>query len=126
MERNSEHPVREPVGFNSERRASIRFALSLAVGYSVSDRRVPAKEGTGRTIDLSSSGLSFTTDGPLLTGQRLKASIDWPGLLDGRTRLQLVMSGVVVRADSTVIAVRIKRHQFRTRRVGPKAGPLGG
>ena len=128
MERNSKHPRQEPPGCGPERRASTRFALALEVGYTVSDRRarVPAKTGTGRTVDVSSSGLSFTTDRHLLTGQRLKASIDWPVLLDGTTRLQLVLSGVVVRTDSTVVAVRIKRHEFRTRRVGPEAGPLDG
>ena len=126
MECNNENWVREPRAFSPERRASIRFALTLTIGFTVSDRRVPVKTGKGSTIDLSSSGLSFTTDRPLLTGQRLKASIDWPVLLGGKTRLQLVMSGVVVRADSAVVAVRISRHEFRTRRVGPNTGsPYG-
>jgi len=66
-----------------ERRGSIRFALSLEVSYTVLARRKPVRKGAGRTIDLSSSGLSFSTDGPLLTGQRLEVSIDWPVLLDG-------------------------------------------
>ena len=107
-----------------ERRGSIRFALSLEVSYTVLARRKPVRKGAGRTIDLSSSGLSFSTDGPLLTGQRLEVSIDWPVLLDGAIKLQLVMSGVVVRADIIAIGLRIKRHEFRTRRVGLKAGPL--
>jgi len=119
VERNSEQAAREPRGFSPERRRSIRFAMTLEVGFTVSGRRVPVKSGKGRTIDLSSSGLSFTTDRPVLAGQRLRASIDWPVLLEGTTRLQLVMSGVVVRSDSAGIAVRIKRHEFRTRRPGP-------
>ena len=115
MERNSGHPLREPPGFRPERRASIRFALTLEVDYTVSDHRVPVKTGTGRTVDLSSSGLSFTADRPPITGQTLKASIDWPVLLDGKTRLQLVMSGVVVRTNGPAVALRIERHEFRTR-----------
>jgi hypothetical protein len=125
-ERNSEHAVREPLGFSPERRASIRFALRVEVGFTVSDRGVPVKTGKGRTIDLSSSGLSFTTDRPLLTGQRLKASIDWPVSLGGAAKMRLVLSGVVVRADSAVIAVRIERYEFRTRRVGPNTGSPDG
>jgi hypothetical protein len=100
-----------------ERRGSIRFALSLEVSYTVLARRKPVRKGAGRTIDLSSSGLSFSTDGPLLTGQRLEVSIDWPVLLDGATKLQLVMSGVVARTNGTAAALQIQRHQFRTRRV---------
>ncbi len=45
------------------------------------------------------SGLSFTADRPLLTGQKLEVAIDWTVLLDGGVRLQLVMSGVVVRTS---------------------------
>jgi hypothetical protein len=80
--------------------------------------------GSGRTIDLSSSGLSFTADKPLETGQKLDVSIDWPALLDGGVKLQLIVSGVVVRTDGTTTALQIRRHEFRTRRVGLKAVPL--
>ena len=116
--------MRIPKGASTERRAGTRFALSLGVSYAVLDRRAIVRTGSGRTIDLSSSGLSLTTNQPLLPGQNLDVSIDWPVLLDGAIKLQLVMSGIVVRADTTVIGLRIKRHEFRTRRVGPKAGSL--
>ena len=76
--------------------------------------------GSGRTIDLSSSGLSFTADRPLLTGQRLQVSIDWPVLLDGGVKIQLIISGVVVRTNGTATAVEIQQHEFKTRRVGLK------
>jgi hypothetical protein len=78
-----------------------------------------AEIGSGRTIDMSSSGLSFTADTPLSIGQRLHMSIDWPVLLDGGVQLQLVASGVVVRTDGAVTALRMDRHEFRTRRAGP-------
>src|ERR1039457_1753509 len=73
------------------------------------------KTGSGRSIDLSSSGLSFTADALPPTGQRLEVAIDWPVLLDGAVRLQLVMSGLVVRTSGTTTAVRIQRHDFKTR-----------
>jgi hypothetical protein len=80
--------------------------------------------GSGRTIDLSRSGLSFTADRALQAGQKLDVSIDWPVLLDGRVQLQLIMSGVVVRTSGTLTALRIQRHEFRTRPVGPRIAPL--
>jgi hypothetical protein len=69
---------------------------------------------------MSKSGLSFTTDRPLPVGQKLDVSIDWPVLLDGDVQLQLVASGVVVRRDEALIAMRIERHEFRTRGAGAK------
>jgi hypothetical protein len=42
---------------------------------SSSNRRVPVEMGSGRTIDPSSSGLSFTTNQPLLPGQKLDFSL---------------------------------------------------
>ena len=80
---------------------------------AVSDRRQPGEMGSGRTMDLSSSGLCFSTDTPLSPGQRLDVSIDWPALLDGGVHLQLIISGVVVRTNGTVTAVQIQRHEFR-------------
>jgi hypothetical protein len=79
--------------------------------------------GSGRTIDLSSSGLSFPADRSLETGQKLDVSIDWPALLDGGVKLQLIVSGVVVRTAGTATALQIRRHEFKTRHVGLKVVP---
>lgn len=95
-----------------------RFRLALQVRYAVTGR-VPTEAGVGRTIDMSSSGLRFNADKPLETGQRLDVSIDWPVLLDGGVQLQLIVSGTVVRSNGIETALRIERHEFRTRRVRP-------
>lgn len=95
-----------------------RFRLALQVRYAATGR-LPTEPGVGRTIDMSSSGLRFNADKPLATGQRLDVSIDWPVLLDGGVQLQLIVSGTVVRSNGTEIALRIERHEFRTRRVRP-------
>ena len=97
--------------------------MNLEVRYNVIGHRGPAENGSGRTIDMSSSGLSFTADRPRLVGQNLDVSIDWPARLDGDVQLQVVVSGVVVRTDGAVIALRIERHEFRTRRAGARAMP---
>jgi len=115
--------VRLPKGPSSERRASVRFPLNLEVRYNVAGCRGPDESGSGRTIDMSSSGLSLTADRPLSIGQKLDLSIDWPVLLDGAVQLQLVLSGVVVRTTRAVTALRIERHEFRTRRVGLRVVP---
>jgi PilZ domain len=123
MERVSEQRVRLPRDENPERRVSTRFPLTLEVRYAVLGHGGPAETGTGRTIDLSSSGLSFTAERPLETGQRIDVSIDWPVLLGGGVQLQLIMSGQVVRSNGSATALQIERHEFRTRRGRQKAEP---
>ena len=123
MGRESKRQARLPGDTGPERRSSTRFPLTLALRFAVSGRRAPEEMGSGRTIDLSSSGLSFTADRLLFPGQRLDVSIDWPALLDGGVQLQLMISGMVVRTDGTVTALQIQRHEFKTRRVGLKAVP---
>jgi hypothetical protein len=72
---------------------------------------------------MSSAGLSFTADRPLSIGQKLDVSIDWPARLDEDVQLQVVVSGVVVRTTGAVIALRIERYEFRTRRAGLSVVP---
>jgi hypothetical protein len=124
MERASQQRVRLPRHESPERRASTRFPLTLQVRYVVLGRRAPAETGTGRTIDLSSSGLSFTAERPLPAGHKIDVSIDWPVLLGGGVQLQLIMSGKVVRSNGSATALQIERHEFRTRRARQKAAPL--
>ena len=99
--------VRLPKGLHLERRARVRFSLNLEVRYCVAGRGA-VENGSGRAIDMSSSGLSFTADRPLSIGQKLDLSIDWPFQLDG-DQLQLVASSVVVRSSGAVTALRIER-----------------
>ena len=113
----SEWRQRLPTHPSSERRASVRFPLALDVRYTVAGRRGSMESGSGRTIDLSSSGLRLATVRPLPVGQRVDVSIDWPVLLDGRVQLQLVATGIVAWSRGTKTALRIQRHQLRTRGV---------
>ena len=121
MDRPSERWVRLPKEPGPDRRASVRFPLTLDVRYSVSHRRALLETGSGQSIDLSSSGLRFAAQRPLEPGLKLDVAITWPVLLDEHVQLQLVVTGVVVWSSGTETALRIQRHDFRTRRVGLKA-----
>ena len=118
-----ERLVRLPKDAKAERRANIRFPLTLEIRYAVWERGGPVDRGSGRSIELSSTGLSFTADRPLLKGQTLEVYIEWPVRLDGGVKVQLIMAGVVVRTNGTATALEILRHEFRTRRVGLKVAP---
>jgi hypothetical protein len=118
MRQSKRMRVGEPKDADADRRASTRFSLNLEVRYTILGGNKPVRVGVGRTIDVSSSGLRFMADTPMLTGQKIVVHIDWPVLLDGDTKLQLVISGVVVRTDGTEAALQIQRHDFRTRHAG--------
>jgi hypothetical protein len=120
MEHGSERQGRLPKDPDTERRASTRFPLALEVRYAVSGRRALMETGAGRTVDLSSSGLRFATQGPLEPGIKLDVAIDWPVLLNGGVQLQLVAKGEVVWSSRTETALRIQQHELRTRGVGLK------
>ena len=123
MDRQIIQQVRLRERHGPDRRGSIRFPVNLEVRYCVVGRRRPVENGSGRTIDMISSGLSFTADKLLSIGQRLEVSIDWPVLLGEGVQLRIVASGVVVRANGAVTAMRIDRHDFRTRRAGLEVVP---
>jgi PilZ domain-containing protein len=99
----------------TERRTNTRFPIIQDFRYTV--RGSGPAENLGHLMNLSSSGLSFTADGPLAVGQCLDAAIDWPAKLEGGVQIELILSGVVVRTDGTAIALEIRRHEFKTRRV---------
>jgi len=115
-----ERRVRLPKVPGRERRATVRFPLSLAVRYSVTQHRERVETGLGQLIDLSSSGFRFAAQRPLAPGMKVDVAIDWPVLLDGATQLQLTATGTVVWSRGSETAVRIHRHDFRTRSSGAK------
>jgi hypothetical protein len=121
MTDSSERLVRLPKNAKVERRASIRFPLTLEIRYAVWEHGMPVDRGFGRSVELSSTGLRFTSDRPLRTGQSLELYIEWPVQLAGGVKLQLVMAGVVLRTNGTETALEAMRYEFRTRRVPPLA-----
>ena len=105
-------------GLSPDRRGSVRFPVNLDLRYSVGGLCRPAENGSGRTVDMSSSGLSFIADRPLPVGKMLDLSIDWPVLLGNGVQLQVVTSGVVVRSIGAFAALRIGRSEFKTKARG--------
>jgi hypothetical protein len=99
----------------SDRRAAKRLTIERDVVYRVLNRRDGEVEGTGRTLNMSSSGVLFTTDEMLLPGRRLELSISWPAQLDNKCALKLMARGRVVRYEGKAAALEIMQHEFRTK-----------
>jgi hypothetical protein len=93
-----------------ERRRSTRFQIERTV-------RCKSETGVtryGRTVDISGSGVSFTTEDPPILGQSVELTVDWPVRLKDETHLKLVILGQVVRREPNSAAVAITNHEFRT------------
>jgi hypothetical protein len=99
------------------RRQKSRFPMEQHVSYKPEKKSTSAGAGTGRTINIGSEGVLFTTGQPLSVGSRVKVAINWPALLDGTCALRFIATGPVVRSDGYQAAVRIDRYEFRTRAI---------
>jgi len=67
--------------------------------------------GSGKTLNISSSGVLVRSDRVLPVRAHVKLFIHWPVALDGKA-LDLVIVGTVVRSERTLIAVKREKHEF--------------
>ena len=98
----------------NDRRQSDRFPIEREVRYSVMNRRSGEDPGEGRTINMSSAGVLFSSTQMLLPGRRLEVSISWPAQLNNKVALKLVARGRVVRYEHGCAALEIQQYEFRT------------
>jgi hypothetical protein len=98
----------------TDRRSSDRFFIEREVRYKVLNKKSGEESGTGKTINMSSTGVLFTTDQMLLPGRRIEVSISWPAQLNNKCALRLVARGRVVRFDDGKAAMEIQQYEFKT------------
>ena len=98
----------------SDRRQSDRFAIERDVRFRVLNKRSGEETGEGKTLNISSSGVSFTSQNMLLPGRRVELSISWPVQLNDAVPLKLVARGRVVRFEEGQAAIEIQQYEFRT------------
>jgi hypothetical protein len=98
----------------NDRRAADRFPIEREVRFKVLNRKNADEVGFGKTINMSSNGVLFSTDQHLLPGKRLELSISWPAQLDSKISLKLVARGRVVRSEEGRAAIEIHQYEFRT------------
>lgn len=99
---------------NTDRRHSDRFPIEREVRYRVLNKRGGDESGDGKTINISSAGILFTTEQMVLPGRRLEVSINWPAQLNNKCALKLVARGRVVRFEDGRAAMEIQQYEFRT------------
>jgi len=70
--------------------------------------------GAGKTLNVSSSGVLFTSEHELPNGTRLQVFMHWPVKLNEKCGLNLVGTGRVVRHAKGQVALQFQGWQFRT------------
>ena len=98
----------------SERRRSSRFPIERELRYKTLNQRTEILAGNGKTLNISSSGVLFTSDHELAVGTRLEVSISWPAQLNERCLLNLVARGRITRHLHGQLALQIQQYEFRT------------
>lgn len=102
------------IGGFAERRGTSRFPLREEVRYKMLHGKV-ITAGVGKTVNIGSGGVLFTTEHRLPVGRVVEIAVNWPARLDGTCPLKFVASGRVIRSEDGCAAVRIERYEFRTR-----------
>src|SRR5579863_8398050 len=97
-----------------DRRHSDRFPIEREVRFRVLNKRGGEEAGEGKTLNISSSGVLFTSEQMLLPGRRLELAISWPVQLNNQVALKLVARGRVVRFEEGHAAIEIQQYEFRT------------
>ena len=85
------------------------------VQFRVVNRAGAGADAQGKTVNISSSGILFTTGEVMIPGRRVEVSIDWPAQLNAKCALRLVARGRIVRYEDGNAALEIMQHEFRTR-----------
>jgi hypothetical protein len=73
-----------------------------------------AETGVGKTVNISSGGLWFTTENTLTAGMPVELSLSWPVLLHDSCPMKLMIYGCIIRSSDKGAAVAIERYEFRT------------
>ena len=97
-----------------DRRTKRRFKIDQEVKYKMLYGQRIAETGVGRTMNISSGGVWFSTENMLTSGMPVELSMTWPVLLNDSCPMKLMIYGCVVRSNEKGAAVAIERYEFRT------------
>jgi hypothetical protein len=112
IELNDETLLRQPG--ERERRTKRRFQIEQEVRYKMLYGQKLAETGFGRTVNISSGGVWFTTETMLVPGMPVELSMNWPVLLNDSCAMKLMIYGCVIRSSERGAVVGIERYEFRT------------
>ena len=102
-------------GAPGDRRTSARLPIHEDVRYKILGEGKSVREvRIGKVLNMSSSGVLFSTASALWEGERVELTVSWPARLNDGTRLKLVILGRVMRAEEAQAAIAIEKYEFKT------------
>ena len=104
----------EALSTATERRVKCRYPLELNARYQTVGAVGRPVSGVGQTVNMSSAGMFLACADNIPEGTRLKTFVEWPGLLNGTTPLQLIIVGTVVRSTALGVSIAFESYQFKT------------
>ncbi len=97
-----------------EQRSCRRYPIALNLQYKLINKTRVTRLGSGKTLNLSSSGIFFKAKEPIPEEGQIELVVNWPFLLDGACPLNLVARGRIVRSSSNGTSVEMTYHELRT------------
>ena len=107
-----------------DRRKRARFPLERELRYKLLEDNATVCAGVGRTIDISSNGVSFLGEHGLAPGAFVELSIGWPVLLNDECPMRLIVFGRVIRSTGFTTACSIDKYEFRTQARSARENPI--
>ena len=97
-----------------DRRLNRRYQLELPVRYLVQAESRAMVSGSGATRSLSSRSVTFVADREFPVGSSAELWVSWPAAAAEIERIELRLSGHVIRSGSVAneVVVKVQRHRF--------------
>ena len=96
-----------------ERRATDRFPVERDLHYKL-DSKSGRDSCIGKTINISGTGVCFSSEDPPSVGTPLVIAISCPNEEDAEAGMKLLAKGRVVRSDANSAAIEVEEFEFRT------------
>jgi hypothetical protein len=107
-----------------EHRGKCRFNMERELRFKLLQGDMIVAQGSGQTVDMSSSGVAFITQQCLAEGALVELAISWPVLLGDSCPMRLIVFGRVVRSNGFLSACSIDKYEFRTQARRPMENPI--
>lgn len=96
-----------PLPAGHERRTAVRVRMECPSRY-----QTPQQAGFGHTVDMSSTGIAFTTETMLAPGSPVTLHVTWPVGLEGGVPVEFYAVGKLARAEAMKAAMHMDRMGF--------------
>ncbi len=95
-----------------DRRTFDRFAIERDVTYTILDNKNGHEVGVGKTVNMSSKGVRFSTEHFLVPGAGLELEINWPAQDVGKSPGKLMAQGLVIGCSNGTASMEIQNFEF--------------